>query len=129
MTQRDRSGIGAAVLRLFGRRPSSGAPGEDEEMVAWKRGAEAHLRALQDANDRLSEVLGQVRQDLEHANAWRAAAETHLAALQSESECARSIANRHEDQLLRHEIRIGDLERSDTEIAAAIARARLPPAV
>ena len=103
--------------------------------TAWQQQAQAHLQALQGAFEELRDAAARAQLELRDVMAWREAAEVHLADLQTESERGRLLAARCEEQVAqlverssRHETRLAGLEDSITEIAAALASSRLPPA-
>ena len=102
-----------------------------EPVLEWIRGAEAHLAALQAADDeRRKSTLAESQALFD----WIKGAERHLEGLQIESEHLRAKSQQQAAQLMRViartsllEARLGDLERADTSIAAAIARSRIAP--
>jgi len=105
-----------------------------ESNVEWIRNAESHLSSLQESHERIHDSLGTtLRADqVEVTTSWMRGAEAHLAGLQAESERLCSLSRRLGEQLTRvialtahMEARMEDLERSDTEIAVALARTQV----
>ena len=94
----------------------------------WTRKAQDHLGTLQAAHDRLTTTVGTVGPTLAAVQQWMTTAEQHLAALQTDHERIVELVEQQTAGLARLvarvvllEERVGDLERADTEIAAALS--------